>query len=112
MVLLVLYLYQTIPQLLPRTTLDFAGKLGDKQVRPWSCCNISSHAVHACPSCHMRVRVDVWKCSCCCTFDSAVPGRMSLNTRAPLSGNTSCSFILLFVSESFLLDSYEILIKF
>ena len=37
MVLLVLYLYQTIPQLLPRTTLEFAGKLGDKQVRPWSC---------------------------------------------------------------------------
>ncbi len=32
MVLLVLYLYQTLPQLLPRTTLDFAGKLGDKQV--------------------------------------------------------------------------------
>ena len=48
MVLLVLYLYQTIPQLLPKTTLDFAGKLGDKQVRPWSCCNTSSHAVHAC----------------------------------------------------------------
>ncbi|DBA78771.1 TPA: putative protein fap47 [Trebouxia sp. C0004] len=33
MVLLVLYLYQTLPQLLPRTTLDFAGKLGDKQTR-------------------------------------------------------------------------------
>ncbi|KAL0021413.1 hypothetical protein WJX79_003538 [Trebouxia sp. C0005] len=33
MVLLVLYLYQTLPQFVPRTTLDFAGKLGDKQVR-------------------------------------------------------------------------------
>lgn len=32
MVLLVLYLYQTLPQFVPRTTLDFAGKLGDKQV--------------------------------------------------------------------------------
>ena len=32
MVLLILYLYQTLPQLVPRTTLDFAGKLGDKQV--------------------------------------------------------------------------------
>ncbi len=32
MVLLVLYLYQTLPQLIPRTSLDFAGKLGDKQV--------------------------------------------------------------------------------
>ena len=33
MLLLVLFLYQTLPQLVPRTTLDFAGKLGDKQVR-------------------------------------------------------------------------------
>ena len=34
MVLLVLYLYQTLPQLVPKATLDFAGKLGDKQVSP------------------------------------------------------------------------------
>ena len=32
MVLLVLYLYQTLPHLIPKTTLDFAGKLGGKQV--------------------------------------------------------------------------------
>ena len=38
MVLLVLFLYQSLPQLVPRTTLDFAGKLGDKQVRLHSSC--------------------------------------------------------------------------
>ena len=32
MVLLVLYLYQSLPQLVPRSTLEFAGKLGEKQV--------------------------------------------------------------------------------
>jgi hypothetical protein len=45
MVLLVLYLYQTLPQLLPRTTLDFAGKLGDKQVSP---CLAAKHLTMLC----------------------------------------------------------------
>ena len=58
MVLLVLYFYQTLPQLVPRTTLDFAGKLGDKQVscppalkimlyleRSWACCYPKSDTV-------------------------------------------------------------------
>lgn len=32
MVLFVLFLYQTLPQLVPRSTLEFVGKLGEKQV--------------------------------------------------------------------------------
>ncbi len=39
-------------------------------------------------------------------------GRMTLNTHAPLSENATCSFILLFVSKPFLLDSHQIVIRF
>ena len=48
MVLLVLYLYQTLPQLVPKATLDFAGKLGDKQVSTcYFCCRTPSEQVSA-----------------------------------------------------------------
>lgn len=33
MVMMNLYLYMTLPNLMPRTTLEFAGKLGEKRVR-------------------------------------------------------------------------------
>ena len=52
MVLLLLYLYQTLPQLVPKATLEFAGKLGDKQVSIhcllWH--SILFHTVQARPS--------------------------------------------------------------
>lgn len=32
MVMMNLYLYMTLPNLMPRTTLEFAGKLGEKRV--------------------------------------------------------------------------------
>ena len=40
MVMMVLYLYMTLPNLMPKTTLEFAGKLGEKRV----CTRF--HAVH------------------------------------------------------------------
>ena len=61
MVLLVLYLYQTLPQLIPRTNLDFVGKLADKQVS--RCCYISCiHSRRCCCTSRMLHRVTIHQC--------------------------------------------------
>lgn len=43
MVMCVLYLYMTLPNLMPKTTLEFAGKLGEKQVGCWDTWGSPAH---------------------------------------------------------------------
>jgi len=61
------------PSSSPGPPLNLQASWVTSRSGPGLACNICCHAVHACPSCHMGVRIDVWKCCCCCTFDSAVP---------------------------------------
>lgn len=65
MVLLLLYLYGTLPQLVPKTTVDFAGKLGDKQVSFCVLHNMLRQLYDLCLCLLCASAVLQWCCCCC-----------------------------------------------